>query len=61
MAILFYMDETPIMFEMVGKVTNTKIGEKNINIHIFGSERFCISVILCISSGGCKLPPLLIL
>lgn len=57
---LFNMDETPIMFEMVGKTTIAKIGERNINIRTFGSERSRISVILCISASGSKLPPLLI-
>ena len=45
---------------MVGKTTIAKIGEKNINIRTFGSERSRISVILCISAAGWKLPPLLI-
>ena len=57
---LFNMDETPIMFEMVGKTTIVKIGERNINIRTFGSERSRISVILCISASRSKLPPLLI-
>ena len=57
---LFNMDETPIMFEMVGKATIVKIGERNINIRTFGSERSRISVILCISASRSKLPPLLI-
>lgn len=60
MANLFNMDETPIMFEMVGKTTIAKIGERNINIRTFGSERSCISVIVGISAAGFKLPPLLI-
>ena len=57
---LFNMDETPIMFEMVGKTTIAKIGDRNINIRTYGSERSRISVILCISASGNKLPPLLI-
>ncbi len=57
---LFNMDETPIMFEMVGKTTIAKIGERNINIRTFGSERSHILVILCISASGNKLPLLLI-
>ena len=37
-----------------------KIGERNINVKTFGRERNRISIILCISASGLKLPPLII-
>lgn len=52
------MDEISIMFEIVGKTTIAKIGERNMNIRTFGSEKSLISLILCISLAGEKLSPL---
>ena len=54
------MDETPIYFEMVSNKTIEKIGEKTVTIVTHGSERTRISLLLCISASGEKLPPLLV-
>ena len=57
---IYNMDETPIWFEMISKNTVTKLGEKTVTKRTFGSERTRISVILCISADGQKIPPLLV-
>ena len=57
---IFNMDETPIYFEMVSNKTIEKIGEKTVTIVTHGSERTRISLLLCISASGEKLPPLLV-
>ena len=54
------MDETPIYFEMFSKTSVAKIGERSVNVKTFGSDRNRISLILCISANGLKLPPLII-
>ena len=54
------MDETPIWFEMIGKKTVEKIGNKTVNIKTFGSERNRISLLLAISANGSKLKPLIV-
>ena len=53
---IFNMDETPIYFEMVSNKTIEKIGEKTVTIVTHGSERTRISLLLCISASGEKLP-----
>lgn len=54
------MDETPIYFEMFSKTCVAKIEERSVNVKTFGSDRNRISLILCISAIGLKLPPLVI-
>ena len=54
------MDETPIWFEMTGKTTVEKIGTKNVEVKIFGTERLRISLLLAIILNGNKLKPLLV-
>ena len=55
---LFNRDKTPNFFEMVSSKTIEKIGEKVIIVH-HGSERTWVSLLLCISASGEKLPPIL--
>ena len=57
---IYNMDETPIWFEMISKNTISKLGEKSVMVRTFGSERTRISVILCTSANGEKIPPLLV-
>ena len=54
------MDETPIFFEMCSNTTIAKIGQKTVNIRKFGTDKTRLTLILCISSLGDKLPPLVI-
>ena len=42
---------------MVSKICVAKIGERSINVKTFGTERNRISLILCVSANGLKLPP----
>lgn len=53
---IYNMDETPIWFEMISKNTVTKLGEKTVTVRTFGSERTRITVILCTSADGQKIP-----
>ena len=53
-------DETPIWFEFFAKKTIARIGEKNINVRTFGSEKSRITVLLTILANGVKLPPLIV-
>ena len=45
---------------MVSKICVAKIGERSINVKTFGTERNRISLILCVSANGLKLPLLII-
>ena len=54
------LDETPIFFEMYNNYTVSKIGEKTVKVKNFGYEKDRISVVLCITSNGKKLPPLIV-
>lgn len=58
--IIYNMDETPIMFEMVSKTTICEIGTRNVNVRTFGSDRIRIILILSIGSDGTKLPTLIV-
>lgn len=53
-------DETPIWFELCAKKTIAKIGEKQINIRTFRTEKIRITVLLTDLGNGIKLPPLLV-
>jgi len=55
------MDETPIFFNMYPNKTIAKKGNKTILIKTQSQEKCRISVILCITADGEKLPPFLIL
>ena len=51
----------PLLFFGVGsKTTVSKIGDKSVTIRSFGSDKTRLTLILCISSKGQKLPPLVI-
>jgi len=54
------MDETPIFFNMYPNKTIAKKGNKTILIKTQSQEKCRISVILCITADGEKLPPFLI-
>ena len=56
---IYNMDETPIWFEMISKNTISKLGDKSVLVRTFGSERTSLSIILCTSANGAKIPPLL--
>ena len=45
---------------MTSKTTFAKIGNKEVNIRTFGSERMRISVLLCMEADGKKLPHFLV-
>ena len=54
------MDETPIFFNMYSNDTIAKKGNKTILIKTQSQEKCRISIILCITADGEKLPPFLI-
>jgi len=45
---------------MVSNTCVAKIEERSINVKKFGTQRNRISLILCLSANGLKLPPLII-
>lgn len=57
---LFNMDETGICFEMPSNRTLAKRGTRSVAITTNGYERLRVTVILCCSAWGKKLPPLII-
>ena len=54
------MDETPIFFNMYPTKIIAKKGDKVILIKTQSQEKCRISVILCVTADGDKLPPFLI-
>ena len=58
--IIYNMDETPLVFEMIANTTISKIGAKNVSIRNIGSDRSRFTIILCIGSNGEKIPPLVV-
>ena len=58
--IIYNMDETLLVFEMIANTTIYKIGAKTVRIRTFGSDRSRFIIILCIGSNGEKIPPLIV-
>lgn len=54
-------DETPLYFDMPRNYTVNAKGEKQVNILSTGYEKQRITVMLCVTADGHKLPPYLIL
>ena len=58
--IIYNMDETPLVLEMIANTTIYIIGAKTVRIRIFESDRSRFIIILCIGSNGEKIPPLIV-
>ena len=56
---IYNMEETPIYLELISNKTVAPKGAKTVYINTHGGEKIRITVILCISANGIKLPPLL--
>ena len=54
------IDETPVFLELVADKTFEKKGTKNIIIKTNGYEKYHVTIILAITAGGNKLPPVII-
>lgn len=54
-------DQTPVFFDMPSNLTVNKKGEKSIIIKTTGNERARLTVMLCVTGDGNKLPPYVIL
>jgi transposase-like protein len=57
---IFNMDEIPIYFNLVSKNEVVQIGERYVNTIKQYAEGIKISVMLCVSASGDKLPPLVL-
>ena len=52
-------DKTAIWLDLIKGNSIEKIGNEKVNVHTFGNEKLRVSIMLCVSAMGNKLPPLL--
>ena len=53
-------DETAIWLDLIRGTTIEKIGNKKVNVYIFGNEKIRLAILLCSNANVDKLPPLII-
>ena len=58
--IIYNMDETPLVFEMIANTIISEIGAKTVSVRTFGCNRSRFTIILCVGSNGEKIPPLVV-
>lgn len=54
-------DETPVYFDMPRACTVNEVGAREVKVRTTGYEKQRVTVMLCITADGCKLPPYIIL